>query len=246
MLKSLLLLLAVVTQPSVGPFHPAEDMKDDRPDLLVTYPITAEEGDKIVFTAKSEQAQTVDFTVIYNGNYDESIYEVLCDRYCVTQSVAGKYIVVVKAIGKTGLVTSQICPMTVFKRGIKPDPDPDDDVDPPKPIVVPPGYLGLTKWAYDEAKVLGLTQVDVSKVSKNLIAVSTVNYNSVDELNTDLKYRGNILGPDGTTGITDKGRLFDAVFIKKMVELFKAKQVDNVTDHKSAYKAIGEGLSYVK
>lgn len=239
MFKNLLLLLAVLAQPATGPFHPVQDTEDGKPDLIVTYPITAEEGDKIVFTARTDADAIIDFIVIYNGEYSEDIYEILCERHCVTQSIAGKYVVVVSATSGKGLTTKRVCPMTISKRGIKPD---DDIVPPPKPIVIPEGYLGLTKWSYDQAKKSKVTIADAGQVAKNLIDIQTVPFTDVDKLVSELKFRNNQVIAIKSNELLD----FNKAFTEKLIELFKSKQIDTVSDHKAAFKAIGEGLNYVK
>lgn len=210
-----------------------------QPDLIVVGPVTAEEGDKIVITAKSELAAVIDFTVIYNGEHSEDVYEVI-DCHCVTQSKPGKYIVLVKAI-KDNKVNSFTHNILVHPRGNGPDPQPpgpDVDVKPN----VPEGFSGLTKWSFEKAKELNLTKNDVSIYSSNLKSATEWAYSDVDALNIKIRESNKLLD----SKLKDRLVPLDNAIKNKLIELFKLKTIDDIDSHKKAYKAISEGLNHVK
>lgn len=207
------------------------------PDLIVVGPIVAEEGDKIIVTAKSEEAATIDFTVIYNGEHTESVYEVI-DCHCVSQSKPGKYIFLVKAI-KDNKVNSFTHNLIVTPRGTKPEPPkPDDD----KPIVIPDGFAGLTKWSFDKATELKVSKPTLVSYLVSLNKITDLTFNDVDTLNAKIRELNQVL----TAEQKEKLRPLDNAIKDKLIELFKASTIDNVDSHKKAYKAIAEGLNYVK
>ena len=222
MLKSLLLLTAL------GQF-------DVVPELLVVGPTTAKVGDKIVITAKTENANAVEFTVIYNGEHDTDSYEVIAQNYCVTQSKVGKYLVIVSAFNQAGS-TKYVHRFDVT--------DKEDDNTPPKPQVVPEGYKGLTKWAYDTAKRNGLKANQVKGIATNLVSLEQSKATGVVDLLRELKEKNNTL--DQTIKDSKEIQAFNLEMITKLTEMFKAKDIDTVDDHKKAMKAIGEGLLYVE
>lgn len=222
MLKSLLLLTAL------GQF-------DVVPELLVVGPTTAKVGDKIVITAKTENANAVEFTVIYNGEHDTDSYEVIAQNYCVTQSKVGKYLVIVSAFNQAGS-TKYVHRFDVT--------DKEDDNTPPKPQVVSEGYKGLTKWAYDTAKRNGLKANQVKGIATNLVSLEQSKATGVVDLLRELKEKNNTL--DQTIKDSKEIQAFNLEMITKLTEMFKAKDIDTVDDHKKAMKAIGEGLLYVE
>ena len=223
MFKTMLLLTAL------GQF-------DVVPELLVVGPTTAKVGDKIVITAKAENATAVEFTVIYNGEHDTESYEVIAEHYCVTQSKPGKYLVVVSAFNQAG--------STKYVHRFDVDVKPDDIVVPPKPIVVPEGYKGLTKWSYDTAKKHNVKPVQVKQIAANLIALEKSTALTVSGLLDELKAKNNLISVE----IKDAPELtaYRTDMVTKLVEMFKAKEIDTVSDHKQAMKALGEGLIYVE
>lgn len=216
-------------------------VKDDVEDVIVVpdvlnliYDKTYDVGDIIYIEVASDTYKNFTWKVVGPVTEKYTFKTVDSGKGIVIRSAEGQYHVFCAGSKSNGEITSEAIDFTV---GTPKPPKP------PTPIVVPEGFLGFTKVTYtswpDGHKALATKLAQSYRLAVTKIKAT----DTPDEINNLLKAENRAITTELERSVLTQ---YNKAVSSWMVEQAKANKLVTPAQHVEVYKAIADGLDYIK